>query len=87
MSKKSQFNEKNDGQHVDEANSLRDSGKTLNIVGDVLLGAGVVAGVVTTVLFIGRPEVPASGPSATGKLDLVPAIGPRGAGMFVNGRF
>jgi hypothetical protein len=88
MSKKSQFNEKNDGQHVDEANSLRDSGKTLNIVGDVLLGAGVVAGVATTILFLGRPEVPSSGPpAATAKLDLVPAIGPRGAGMFVNGRF
>lgn len=88
MSKKSQFNDKNDGAHVAEAESLKDSGKTLNIVGDVLLGAGVVAGVVTTILFVGRPEVPASGPpAATGKLHLVPAIAPTGAGMFVDGRF
>jgi hypothetical protein len=88
MSKKSQFNEKNDGTHVEEAQSLKDSGKTLNIVGDVLLGAGVVAGVVTTILFVGRPEVPASGPpAATGKLRLVPAVAPTGAGLFVDGRF
>jgi hypothetical protein len=88
MSKKSQFNEKNDGNHVEEAQNLKDSGKTLNIVGDVLLGAGVVAGVVTTILFVGRPEVPSSGPpAATGKLRLVPAVAPTGAGVFVDGRF
>jgi hypothetical protein len=88
MSKKSAYNEKNDGAHVAEAESLRDSGKTLNLVGDVLLGAGVVAGVVTTILFVGRPEVPASGPpAATGKLHLVPAVAPTGAGVFVDGRF
>lgn len=88
MSKKSQFNEKNDGNHVAEAESLKDSGKTLNIVGDVLLGAGVVAGVVTTILFVGRPEVPSSGPpAATGRLRLVPAVSPTGAGLFMDGRF
>jgi hypothetical protein len=88
MSKKSQFNEKNDGNHVEEAQSLQDSGKTLNIVGDVLLGAGVVAGVVTTILFVGRPEVPASGPpAATARLRLVPAVAPTGAGVFMGGRF
>jgi hypothetical protein len=88
MGKRSDFNEKNDGTHTAEAQSLRDSGKTLNLVGDVLLGAGVVAGVVTTILFVGRPEVPASGPpAATGKLHLVPAVAPTGAGVFVDGRF
>lgn len=88
MSKKSQFNDANDGHHVAEAQSLSDSGKTLNIVGDALLGAGVVAGIVTTILFVGRPEVPSSGPpAAAGKLDLVPTIGPSGGGLVMNGRF
>jgi len=88
MSKKSQFNDANNGTNVSEAQSLHDSGKTLNLVADALLGAGVVAGVVTTILFVGRPEVPASGPpAANGKLELTPTVGPRGAGMFVTGRF
>jgi hypothetical protein len=88
MSKKSQFNDKNDGLHHDEAQSLRDSGITLNLVGDVLLGAGVVAGVVTTILFVGRPEVPSSGPpAATGKLRLVPLVTANTAGVFADGRF
>ena len=55
---------------------------------DVLLGAGVVAGVVTTILFVGRPEVPSSGPpAATSRLRLVPAVAPTGAGLFMDGRF
>lgn len=89
MSKNSQFKDKNDGKHVAEAQSLRDSGSTLNIVGDVLLAGGVVAGAVTTLLFLNRPEVPAGGDAgATARgFRVVPTVGASGGGLFMTGRF
>lgn len=89
LSKNSQFKDKNDGLHVAEAQSLHDSGQTLNIVGDVLLGGAVAAGVVTAILFVNRPEV-ASGSEPgrdTGRLRLTPAVGTTGGGLFMTGRF
>jgi hypothetical protein len=86
MGKKSDFNDLNDGQHIDEAKSARDSGKTLNIVGDVLLGGAVVGAAVTTYLFINRPEV-ASGPRDTASIHVVPTVSASGGGLFMTGRF
>jgi hypothetical protein len=89
ISKKSDFNKANDGHHVAEAQSLHDSGNTLNIVGDVLLAGGVVAGVVTTILFLNRPEVPVGGAPEhdTGKLRVEPLVGTSSAALLVSGGF
>jgi hypothetical protein len=57
LGKKSDFDAINDGSRFDEAQQIRDSGKTLNIVTDVLLGAAVVSAGVTAVLFLTRPDV------------------------------
>ena len=85
MGKKSDFDAKNDGLHTDDAKSLSDSGKTLNLVTDILIGGAVVAGVVTTVLYLGRPEVPAGGAQAG--LQLAPSFGRKSAGLWALGRF
>jgi hypothetical protein len=89
MSKNSQYKDKNDGQHVDEAQSLHDSGETLNIVADSLLVGGIIAGTVTTVLYLNRPEVPVGGDSgATARaFRVVPTVGANGGGLFMTGRF
>jgi hypothetical protein len=88
MGKNSEFKDENDGTDPAGAEDLRKSGQTLNLVADVLLGTGVVAGVVTTVLFLNRPEVPSSGPPAaqTG-VRVVPAVGARSGGFVMTGRF
>jgi len=89
MGKKSDFNKLNDGLHVDEAKSAHDSAGTLNIVGDALLGGAIVAGAITTYLFLTRPEVPVGGD--TGKtarrFDVVPAVGSNVGGFVMSGNF
>jgi hypothetical protein len=89
MGKKSDFNKLNDGQHVDQAKSAHDSAGTLNIVGDALLGGAVVAGAITTYLFLTRPEVPVGGD--TGKtarrFEVVPTVGSNAGGFVMSGNF
>ncbi len=84
-SKKSDFNNKNDGTDPAGAKSLRDSGTTLNLVADICFGGAVVAGAVTTVLFLNRPEVSAEHDSA--RLHVTPTAGRNGAGVFLSGQF
>ena len=55
--KRSQFDSANDGTDVDRAEELKNSGQTLNLVTDVLWGGAVVGAVITTVLYVTRPEV------------------------------
>jgi hypothetical protein len=89
MGKNSKFKTANDGSDPAAAKSLRDSGMTLNLVGDVLLGAGVVAGAITTYLFLTRPEVPVThDSSATARrVDIVPTVGANAGGFVMSGRF
>ncbi|HVU04178.1 MAG TPA: hypothetical protein VHE30_20615 [Polyangiaceae bacterium] len=88
MGKKKDFDDKNDGHHVDEADSARKSAATLNIVGDALLGGAIVAGAVTTYLFLTRPEVPVTADQGTARRwDVSPRVSTNGGGLFVSGRF
>ncbi|HEX7669392.1 MAG TPA: hypothetical protein VF395_07415 [Polyangiaceae bacterium] len=89
IGKKSDYDKKNDGNHTAEAQSLRDSGATLNLVGDVLLAGGVVAAGLTTYFFLTRPEVPATGDTgATARrINVVPSVGTNGGGLVMSGRF
>lgn len=84
LKKKSDFNVANDGSDPAAASDLRSSGKTMNLVTDVLVGGAVVAAGVTAVLYLNRPEVPAQKDTA---LRVNPALGPRGGGVSVSGRF
>lgn len=84
MGKKSDYDDLNDGSNVTEAEAARDSGQQLNLFADVALGLGAIAGGITAVLFFTRPEVPVGGDAGVG---VTPAVGPRSAGVSVNGRF
>jgi hypothetical protein len=90
LSKKSEFNDKNDGHHMAEAQDLRDSTKTMNLIADSLVLGAVAGGVVTTILFLNRPYVPANG-GDTGttarRLDVVPVVGAGVGGVVMSGRF
>jgi tetratricopeptide (TPR) repeat protein len=66
------------------AADLRDTGQTLNIVTDVLIGGAVAAAGVTAVLFFVRPE-PDDEAAAAAKLDVAPVLGMRQAGIRVIG--
>jgi hypothetical protein len=66
---------------VAEAQDLRDSGKTLNLVADALFGGAIVAGGVTAVLYFTRPT---EKPSA---MRVVPLVARGGGGMFLSGSF
>ena len=90
LGKKSDFDKKNDGSDPDGAKSLRDSGKSLNLVADVLLVGGLVAGGVAAYLYSSRPEQEV----ATGvqrrplpRFTLVPAASPAGGGLVASGSF
>src|SRR5262249_13403940 len=81
-SKRSDFNGKNDGLHVDDANSLRDQGKTLNLVADLLIGGAVVSAAITSIVYFSRPSTSAASVA-------VPAValGKDGGSLVVRGTF
>jgi hypothetical protein len=83
LSKHSDFDSKNDGLHTSEAQDLKDSGKTLNLVTDVLLGGAVVAGGITAVLYFSRPRTTVD----HGRLRVTPLAGPQLAGVSLTGGF
>jgi hypothetical protein len=60
MGKRNDYNAKNDGTNPTAANELRDQGKTLNLVTDVLLGGALVAAGITSVVYFSRPSTSAA---------------------------
>ena len=86
VNKNNEFKDANeDGTNPDDAKSLKDDGTTLNYIADGLfVGAGVAA-VVTTVLFLTRPEyTPTPEESA---FSVAAVFSPEGAGVQMQGRF
>lgn len=65
-----------------DADDLRKQVKTMNLVTDVLIGSAVVAGAVTTVLYVTRPE--RARPAA---IRVDPLVSPRFAGLSISGSF
>lgn len=82
LSKHSDFEKANDGTDPAHARDLRDSGKTLNLVTDVLLGGAVVGAVVTSVLYFGRPSVETS----TTRV-VYPVANTHGGGLYFSSQF
>jgi hypothetical protein len=93
LSKHSDFQTKNDGQHVTDAQSLHDSGQTMNLVSDICLGAAVVAAGVTTYLYFARPTVEVASPQAMrqnkkrASIALSPSVGQGSGGIWLHGSF
>ncbi len=67
-----------------EAESLRDSGQTYNLVADVMFGGAIVAAGVTTYLFLTRPEVT---PGQDTAFIVAPTALPNGGGLWMQGKF
>ncbi|MEP7052461.1 MAG: hypothetical protein ABJB12_18990 [Pseudomonadota bacterium] len=84
LSKHSDYNKANNGSDPANADSLKSSGQTLNLVTDICVGGAVVAAAVTTYLFISRPEVPAQ---QSARVSLTPVVGPNLAALSLSGRF
>ncbi|HEY2409774.1 MAG TPA: hypothetical protein VGI10_27400 [Polyangiaceae bacterium] len=82
-SKHSDFTAHNDGSDPAHATDLKDSGKTLNLATDLLFGGALVAGAITAVLYLSRPEA-AAHPVG---LSLTPSAGPQSAALSLTGRF
>jgi hypothetical protein len=66
---------------VKEAEDLKSSGETLNLVADALFGGAVVAGGVTAILYFTRPK------AAESAFRVEPLIGSRASGLLVQGTF
>lgn len=83
--KNKDFEEKNNGTDPSGAQSLKDSGETLNLVADICF-LGAVAGAATTVaLYFLRPEVPVKRDATA--LRVSPSFGPTGGGLSLTGAF
>jgi hypothetical protein len=78
------FNEKNDGLDPQQAQELKDSGEQLNLFADVFLGATVVAGGITAILYATRP---AASPDRGHNLRMQPLVGNRAGGLVLSGAF
>lgn len=84
LSKKSDFNSKNDGTDPRAAQNLRDAGTRLNLMADIFFGGAVVAAGVTTYLFLTRPEVSVERDTAW---QFVPSVGRSGGGVVLSRHF
>jgi len=84
MGKKSEFDDANNGNDPNAAKDIKDSGEQLNLIADILAGGAVVAGIVTAVLFVSRPEVPVEQDTA---LVVRPLVGKSVGGLSVSGAF
>lgn len=90
LGKKSDFDKKNDGTDPDGAKSARDSGKSLNLVADVLLVGGLVAGGVTAYLYSSRPEQEVTvglKKRPLPRFTVTPSASPAGGGVVAAGTF
>jgi hypothetical protein len=79
----------NDGKNPQNAQSIKDSGQTINLVSDACLGAAVVAAGVTAVLYLSRPTVTMESAHAENRPSLVvsPEVGRTSAGLDLVGSF
>jgi hypothetical protein len=84
LQKHSDFNSVNDGLHVSEATSDRNSGETLNRIADGFFAGAALAGVVTTYLVLARPTVErpvGAGDAATGPMPRVTPMAGKSTGL------
>ena len=86
LAKHTDYVSANNGTDPSNAQSIRSTGETLNLVTDVCLGGAVVAAAVTTILFVGRPKVETAAPTARA-VEVVPTAGQGGGGLTLLGRF
>ena len=85
MGKNSDFQDANSGDDPAAAEELRDSGTMLNLIADGMLAGAVIAGAVTTYLYMDRPEV--SVPKDSAKFRVLPSVTAGGAGLWLNAQF
>lgn len=90
LGKHSDYDAKNNGTDATGAQSLKDSGETLNMVNTICVGGAIVAAGVTAVLFFTRPTVEeqrAASAFQPRDLRVAPMVGTNGGGLSFGGRF
>jgi hypothetical protein len=90
MGKHNDFESANNGADPANAQSIKDSGQTINLVSDICLGGAVVAAGITAALFFTRPTVETGGASsraAKQRVVVVPGVARSGAGLNLLGSF
>jgi hypothetical protein len=85
LGNKSDFDEANDGSDPANAEDLRDSGATLNLLTDVLIAGAVVSAGATAYFYFTRPTVPAA--RASNGLRVLPVVLPGALAVSASGRF
>lgn len=86
LSKRSDYIAANDGQHMAQASALRDDLNTYLLVTAIAGGATLLAGGITTYLYVSRPSVDATR-DRNANLRLVPVVSPDRAGVSLSGKF
>jgi len=92
LGKHSQFVTDNNGQDPTEAQSVKSSGQTLNVINDACFGGAIAAAVVTTILYFSRPAVevaatPSVRRNAKTRVQLTPTLGWAAGGLSLQGNF
>jgi hypothetical protein len=72
---------------MQNAQSLKDDGQTLNLVNDICVGGAVVAAGITAALYFTRPTVETGGASSRTGVVVVPGVARSGAGLNLLGSF
>jgi hypothetical protein len=80
LQKHSDYETANDGTHLNQAQSDKSSGQTLNIVTDCFFGAAIVGAAVTTYLVLSRPTVERYAGSPLLPRVASPTLSPHGVG-------
>lgn len=84
LNKRSDFKRLNDGANPSAADDVHGQVQTMNLVTDVLLGSAIVAGGLTTYLFLSRPTVSVR-PSSSARI--APVVHPNLQGLVLQGNF
>ena len=86
LAKNNELKDKNDGQHIAEAEGLQKDAKRFALLSDVGTGAAVICAVGTAYLYFSNSSKPVEAPK-TARLRVVPAFGQTNAGMNIFGEF
>ena len=84
LSNKGTYDDANDGTDPATAKAIRETGLTLNLTTDILLGATVAAGALTAILYLARPSVPLDGLTMVA---VTPYAGVSSGGLTFTGAF
>lgn len=87
LSKKSDYQDANDGSNSSKANDLNDSAKTLGLITDIGIGAAVLSAGATAIFYFAGSSSKTTEKPASSAWQLNPTVSPHLAGLSVSGSF